>query len=848
MKSLVIVESPAKAKTINKYLGKDFVVKSSIGHIRDLPVNAEQVVKTGTKTSIFDRMGIYPDQDWKANYQVLPGKEKVIAELRKLAKSADSVYLATDLDREGEAIAWHLKELLAKSNSNFQRVIFNEITKKAITAAFATPSTLNEKRIEAQQARRFLDRLVGFMVSPVLWSRVARGLSAGRVQSVALRLIVERERQIQQFMPKEYWRIFADLSFKEAPVQFEVIKEKGKKFVCPDGDSAAHHKHTLTPGPWVITKREKKAATSHPPPPFITSSLQQAGSTLLGFSVRRTMIAAQKLYEAGWITYMRTDSTFISGDAINAVRALISSSFSDGYLPSTPNFYASKAGAQEAHEAIRPSDVTQKEATGVGNDEKKLYQVIWKRFIASQMADAQYENTTLTINIGDYELETKGRVLVFDGYTAVLKRSKDKDQVELPKCQEGDSLHLNTITTNQHFTTPPARYSEASLVKELEKRNIGRPSTYASIISTVQERGYVKLENKRLHAEKIGEIVTDLLSNNFNDLMDYTFTAQMEQKLDQIAEGSLNWKQLLNDFFHDLEARVEQSNTSKERANAPIPTEIVCDKCGRMMQIRFSKNGVFLGCPGYNEKGEAKCTNTMNLFDARDFTPSESENEEALSQMLLQRKRCPICNLSMTPYLIDNKRKLHVCGNSPTCPGHLLEEGNFMVTDNNLSDYTCHKCDHQLELKSGRFGKYFLCSNTECGATRGITKSGKPAPPKMTPIPMPELKCAKAQDHFVLRDGLTGLFLAASSYPKHRETRPVKITELQPHKDALDPKYHFLLSAPLVDEKNNPTIVRFSRKNSEIYVGSITEEGKTTRWSSHYKQGSWNIKPATRKS
>jgi len=838
MKSLVIVESPAKARTINKYLGKDYVVKSSVGHIRDLPVNSDQVIKTGAKISTFDRMGIYPDQDWKANYQVLPGKEKVVKELRQLAKQSDSVYLATDLDREGEAIAWHLKELLEASNHNFRRVIFNEITKKAVTKAFADAGELDGKRVEAQQARRFLDRLVGFMVSPVLWNRVARGLSAGRVQSVAVRLIVEREHEIQQFVPREYWRIFANLAFKGAPLRFELTKERGKKFACGAGADAAAHKRALEAGEWIISEREVKPASSHPPPPFITASLQQAGSTLLGFGVRRTMVAAQKLYESGWITYMRTDSTFISADALDAVRGFIGEGYGNDYLPEKPNFYASKAGAQEAHEAIRPSDISNREAS-LGNDENKLYQLIWKRFVASQMTNARYQNTTLTIAKGDYQLEAKGRVMLFDGFTTLLGRSGDKDQVELPNCKSGDTLELKDIITNQHFTTPPVRYSEASLVKELEKRGIGRPSTYASIISTIQERGYVKLENKRMRAEKIGEIVTDLLNNSFDDLMDYAFTAQMEEKLDEIAAGERDWKGLLDAFFTDLNSRISATDKVERRANAPVPTKVPCIKCDREMQIRFSKTGVFLGCPGYAEKGEAKCSNTLNLIDVSDLPQQEEESGEALSRMLLERKRCPLCNLSMTPYLIDNKRKLHVCGNSPACPGNLLEEGEFVVTNSNLSEYRCHKCDSQLELKSGRFGKFFACSNQECGATRGMMKNGKPAPPKMTPIPMPELKCAKAEDHFVLRDGLTGLFLAASSYPKHRETRPVKVAELLPHREELDSKYHFLLSAPKEDENGNPTIVRYSRKNNQIYVGSETPEGKATKWSCRYSGGRW---------
>lgn len=515
-KSLVIVESPAKAKTINKYLGSDYIVKSSVGHIRDLPTSGSSKVdpkerakaaaktrklspakkaaykKKKAQTQLVNRMGIDPERNWDARYEILPGKEKVVNELRALAKDADSIYLATDLDREGEAIAWHLKEAIGGDESRYRRVVFNEITKKAITEAFEKPGQLDLSRVNAQQARRFLDRVVGFMVSPLLWSKVARGLSAGRVQSVATRLVVDREREIRAFEPEEFWQVFADVTAKAGGLRLEVKRHDGNNFRLGSKEQADKFVAELTDSPYVVSKRDDKPTQSKPSAPFITSTLQQAASTRLGFGVKKTMMMAQRLYEAGYITYMRTDSTNLSADAVGACRDFITGNYGDKYLPDTPISYSSKEGAQEAHEAIRPSEVSTKptQLQKMERDAERLYELIWRQFVACQMVPAQFTSSSLVVTAGNFELRTRGRVMRFDGFMKVLPPQSKKDEdVILPDVKINDELTLVKLDPSQHFTKPSPRYSEASLVKELEKQGIGRPSTYAAIISTIQDRG-----------------------------------------------------------------------------------------------------------------------------------------------------------------------------------------------------------------------------------------------------------------------------------------------------------------------------------------------------------------------
>ncbi len=867
-KTLVIVESPAKAKTINKYLGNQYVVKSSVGHIRDLPTSGSasksdpkerarqaaltrkmspdekaEYKKKKAHQQLIARMGVDPDHDWEAHYEILPGKEKVVEELRKLAKNADEIYLATDLDREGEAIAWHLREAIGGDDSRYRRVVFNEITKKAIQQAFEEPGDLDLNRVNAQQARRFLDRIVGYMLSPLLWEKIARGLSAGRVQSVAVRLIVEREREIRAFIPEEYWEVHADTqTANEAALRLQVSKYEGKAFRPLSADETEAHLSRLRAGNLVVDKREDRPTSSKPSAPFITSTLQQAASTRLSFGVKKTMMLAQRLYEAGYITYMRTDSTNLSVDAVAACREFIQEHYGDDYLPEQPVSYSSKEGAQEAHEAIRPSDValTVEQLKGMEPDAQRLYDLIRRQFMACQMTPARYTSTRVHVHCNGYELTTKGRILRFDGYTRVLPpKGRSDEDVILPDIQQGENLTLVEFEPKQHFTKPAPRYSEASLVKELEKRGIGRPSTYASIISTIQDRGYVEVQGRRFYACKMGDIVTERLNENFSDLMDFSFTARMEQKLDEVAQGDIDWKKLLNDFYQGFTGKLAEAQGDEQgmRPNTPTPTDIACPACGRAMMIRTASTGVFLGCSGYNLPPKERCKSTINLIPGDEVVSVDGDDEEE-SRILRNKHRCKLCDAAMDSYLIDEKRKLHVCGNNPDCSGFEVEEGSFRIKGYDGPSIECDKCGSEMQLKTGRFGKFFGCTNSECKNTRKLLKSGEPAPPKMDPVPMPELQCQKVDDTYVLRDGASGLFLAASKFPKMRETRAPLVKELIPHKDEIDPKYAYLMDAPQQDSEGNPAVIRFSRKTKEQYVMSEVE-GKATGWKAFYRDGRW---------
>lgn len=868
-KSLVIVESPAKAKTINKYLGNQFVVKSSVGHIRDLPTSGgasksdpkerarqaaitrklspeDKIIhrKRKAKVQLISRMGVDPEKDWEAHYEVLPGKEKVVDELKRLAKNADTIYLATDLDREGEAIAWHLREAIGGDDDRYRRVVFNEITEKAIQGAFEAPGQLDMARVNAQQARRFLDRVVGYMVSPLLWEKIARGLSAGRVQSVAARLVVEREREIRAFIPEEYWEIHADtLTNAEEPLRLQVAKRNGENFRPNSEAQTREYLESLQGAAFEVIKREDRPTSSKPSAPFITSTLQQAASTRLSFGVKKTMMLAQRLYEAGYITYMRTDSTNLSADAVAACRDYVLKNYGDEYLPENPNRYSSKEGAQEAHEAIRPSDmaVLATDLKGMDRDAERLYDLIRRQFIACQMTPAKYTSSRIQVKAAEFELTTKGRILRFDGYTRVMppKGGKGDEDLLLPDVNGGDVLNLQQLDPRQHFTKPTARFTEASLVKELEKRGIGRPSTYASIISTIQDRGYVEVQNRRFYARKMGDIVTERLIENFTDLMDYSFTARMEESLDDVAMGEEDWKDLLNRFYGEFQTTLEtaQGEEGGMRPNTPTETSIDCPECGRKMMIRTGSTGVFLGCSGYALPPKERCKATINLVSGDEVVSVDGDDEEE-SRILRNKHRCKLCDSAMDSYLIDEKRKLHVCGNNPDCTGFEVESGEYRIKGYDGPSIECDKCSAEMQLKTGRFGKFFGCTNAECKNTRKLLKSGEAAPPKMDPVAMPELQCEKVEDTYVLRDGASGLFLAASQFPKNRETRAPKVAEILPHQAEIDAKYTFLFSAPTHDPDDNPSVIRYSRKTKEQYV--MTElEGKATGWKAFFVDGKW---------
>ncbi|HEA54146.1 hypothetical protein LCGC14_0845130 [marine sediment metagenome] len=872
-KSLVIVESPAKAKTINKYLGSDFIVKSSVGHIRDLPVSgngsqsdpkerARQAAitrklspedkiahkKRKAREQLVARMGVDPDQDWSARYEILPGKEKVVSELKRLAKNADHIYLATDLDREGEAIAWHLQQTIGGEPEKYRRVVFNEITKRAIQEAFKDPGSLDTNRVNAQQARRFLDRVVGYMVSPLLWAKLARGLSAGRVQSVAVRLIAEREREIRIFVPEEYWQLFAGLGAKASaqPVRFEVTRYNDKPYRPVNEQQSVEHVKRLESGSFEVSKREDKPTRSRSGPPFITSTLQQAASNRMGFSVKKTMMLAQRLYEAGYITYMRTDSTNLSQDAVSGCRDYIQEQFGERYLPEEPKLYGSKEGAQEAHEAIRPTEATRQATaiSGLEKDAEKLYDLIWRQFVACQMSDAEFLSTSIAVANGDYELRTRGRIIKFDGFLKVAPQSAKKEEdIALPDIKVGEVLSLEKLDPTQHFTKPAPRYTEASLVKELEKQGIGRPSTYASIISTIQDRGYVRLQNRRFYAEKMGEIVTDRLCESFSNLMDFDFTAKMEGDLDHIAEGDVEWKKVLNDFYAHFRQQLESAEAADDeggmRPNDPTETTIPCPTCSRNMQIRVASTGVFLGCSGYSLPPKERCKTTINLVSGDEVVSADDDVEgEGETRLLRKKRRCPKCSTAMDSYLVDEAHKLHVCGNNPDCSGYEVEEGTFRIKGYDGPTLECDKCGSEMQLKTGRFGKYFGCMSDTCKNTRKLLKSGEPAPPKMDPVPMPELQCQKVDDTYVLRDGASGMFLAASKFPKNRETRPPLVMEIKPHRKEIDPKHNYLMEAPERDPSGNPAVIRYSRKTKEQYVMS-EKDGKATGWSAWYVDGKW---------
>ena len=863
-KTLVIVESPSKAKTISKYLGSDYIVKSSVGHIRDLPKGKSKtpvqrntipkdlpedekrlLKKINERKRLVRRMGIDPDNGWAANYEIIPEKEKVIKELKAAAKSVDNIYLATDLDREGEAIAWHLREALGADKFNYSRVRFNQITKDAILKSFEDPKEIDINLVDAQQARRFLDRVVGFELSPLLWAKVARNLSAGRVQSVALRLLVEREHSIQKFKPEEFWEVSFTAADKEnAIISFNLNRKKSDLLL--QSVEAQKIAELISTSELSIAEVTQKPVKSKPKAPFITSTLQQAASTKLGFNVKRTMRTAQKLYENGLITYMRTDAPALSAESIADARMYIETNLGDKYLTNAPRIYSSSENAQEAHEAVRPTNAATKSDSllSASDEEKKLYELIWQQFIGSQLPDAEYLATNAKINLDEYIFSATGREVVFDGYTRVVKsKSDDPDSLILPSLQNGQVLMLNELDNKQKYTKPPARFSEAALVKELEKKGIGRPSTYANIISTIQDRGYVEVENRRFFVKKIGMIVSDRLVSCFDDIMDYSFTANFENQLDRVANGELKWKEVLDSYYAAFQE--DLSNAMDEETgmlpNLPTLTNINCPDCKKnKLTIRNASNGVFLGCAGYSLPDDEQCKKTLNLISG-DEAVSIDDQEEA--QNLITKHRCSKCDLSMDNYLLDENHKLHVCSNNPDCDGFEVEEGAFKIKGYDGPTLSCHKCGSEMQLKTGRFGKYFGCMNDNCGTTRALQRNGEPKPIVMEPI-VTEIPCEKFEDFYLLRDSMKGLFLAASKYPKNRETRAPSSKEflLAVSQDALveackyleDPMKHLhLLKAPKKDGQGNSYIIRYNKLEDTHYLASEKDGKKTGNTATH---------------
>ena len=596
-KSVLIVESPAKGKTIESYLGKGYKVVASFGHVRDLPKS---------------KLGIDVEHDFEPQYMVPRGSATKIKQLKKATEGADIIYLATDLDREGEAIAWHLANILElKPEQEMKRITFAEITKPALEYAVAHPRDINQDLVDAQQARRVLDRLVGYSLSPILWKKVRYGLSAGRVQSVALKFITDREKDIEAFQSEEYWSIEVDLKAKNGDLTAKLLEVNAQKAEIHNQSENDALVQALEAAEYVVKDEEKKPVKRNPVAPFTTSTLQQDGYRRLGFATRRTMRAAQGLYEAGLISYMRTDSVTISKDAIKAIRETITQDLGKEYIPASPRIFKTKSrGAQEAHEAIRPTNpgLHPDELSGRSSDEERLYRLIWQRTLASQMTEAQFEQTRIDILADkDYLLRTSGRVVVFDGFTRIYPLQKNDDTPLLPRVAAGEKLTKHEIRGEQHFTQPPARYSEATLVKKLEEAGVGRPSTYAPTIATIISRGYVLSEDKRLVPQPVGMIVSDLLAENFDFVTEPEFTADMEDKLDDVADGKADWKPVIREFYEPMHKLIEKKQESIPRAEIPvIMTDEICELCGKPMVIKSGRFGQFLACSGWPDCKNAK--------------------------------------------------------------------------------------------------------------------------------------------------------------------------------------------------------------------------------------------------
>ena len=700
MSKLVIVESPAKAKTIGKYLGPDYTVKASMGHLRDLP----------RKT-----MGVDLEHDFKPEYIPIEGKDKLISELRKAAKESEFVFLATDPDREGEAISWHIKELFKLKDSNSKRVTFNEITKNAVRYGIDHPRDIDIDLVDAQQARRILDRIVGYRLSPFLWRKVKRGLSAGRVQSVATRLVVDREKEIRAFVPEEYWTIDAKLQTAEGGKfaarfygdrsgKVELKNEEQTKAIM-----AAVEGSTFTVGSIKRGKKKKSA-----PAPFITSTLQQEASRKLNMTPRRTMSVAQELYEGvdvegigttGLITYMRTDSVRLADEATGAAAAFIRGRYGEEYYPGKPRVFKTKGAAQDAHEAIRPVNVAllPDEIKGsLSVDQYKLYKLIWSRFVACQMSDAIYDTISSDILCGDYVFRASGHTVAFAGFTAVYEEgTDDADKGEagkpLPVFNERDVLRAEAVEPSQHFTQPPARYTEASLIRTMEEKGIGRPSTYAPTIATILDRSYVVKENKSLRPTPLGEGVTGLLVDKFKSVADYEFTANMEHKLDEVEAGKLNYLSLLHDFYGDFEGALEQAEKDLDKQRIKIEdevTDVICEKCGRNMVIKIGRFGKFLACPGFPE-----CTNTKAI----------TEDTGAA---------CPVCGAKVVKKKSARGYVYYSCDTFPKC--------QFMTWDKPLKT-KCPTCDSSLFRHTDRDSKEVrdVCLREGCGYSE-LVKEGLP--------------------------------------------------------------------------------------------------------------------------
>jgi len=751
--SLVIVESPKKAKSINKFLGSKYIVKASMGHVRDLPKR---------------KLGLDVAHGYEPSYEVVPTKKDTITELKRDAARAGMVYLATDPDREGEAIAWHLQQALELPDERIRRVTFHEITERAVRDAFNHVGPINMDMVNAQQARRFLDRFVGYQLSPLLWKKVARNLSAGRVQSVAVRLIVDRELEIRAFVSEEYWKITANVSpagstaederFDAALTEFE-----GKKFEAKNETDAHRIRDVLASEPYVVSKVEETEKLDRADPPFKTSTLQQQAAIRLRFSGKKTMKVAQELYEGidvdgsgpvGLITYMRTDSLRVSEEALTGVRDLIKSEYGERYLPAKPNRYAAGKNAQEAHEAIRPTDLSltpEKVRGHLNHDQFRLYQFIYLRFLASQMTPAVFTVTDVAITAGPGLFKAQGKILRFDGHRKIWPPGGKQDDALLPPVTVGQTLDLQSLNATQHFTQPPPRYSEATLIKALEKENIGRPSTYAPIIQTIQDRLYVEHKERKFFATELGIAVTGVLVKHFPKILDLKFTARMEDELDEVATAKEEMVKVLDEFYHPFQEALKTAETQMERVQ--IMTNETCHVCGAPMVIKFGRTGEFLGCSKYPE-----CKATR----PKDGPPRAEAVETAHA--------CPKCG---KPLLIrENKKgeKFLSCSGYPECKESfdIDAEGN-PVRKLVETEYKCEKCGQPLALRQGKRGPFLGCTGyPKCRNIVAVDAEGKPLPTIKI-----DKTCEKCGKPFAVRQGKRGPFLGCTGYPKCRNAVPI---------------------------------------------------------------------------
>jgi DNA topoisomerase-1 len=710
-KSLVVVESPAKAKTINKYLGREYKVLASMGHVRDLPKS---------------KLGVDIEEGFEPQYEPIAARKKVIAELKSAAKDATDIYIATDPDREGEAIGWHLAEELGTKKKKIHRLMFNEITKRAVQEALKHPGNIDQRMVDAQQARRVLDRLVGYKISPLLWDKVRRGLSAGRVQSVALKLICDREQEIAKFVPEEYWHLFATLAGSQPP-EFEakLVKRRGETIKVSSEEQSQQVLRDLEGATYTVSSVATKERKRNAAPPFITSKLQQASR----FPVKRTMQIAQQLYEGielpglgvegpiGLITYMRTDSTRVSDDALGAVREHIGATFGSEYVPDKPNYFRAQADAQDAHEAIRPTSMEyepEKIRAFLTAEQYSLYRLIWNRFVASQMPPATFDETTVDVTTGDYLFRVKGTVPKFAGWQAAYglpasaedrpEAEKDKDEDEspsgvLPALAEGDRLELRALRPEQKFTQPPPRFTEATLVKELEENGIGRPSTYASIIGVLQDRDYANKVEGRFKPTALGMIITDLLIKSFDDILDVEYTRNLEEDLDRIEQGKADYEGTLTSFYKKFKKDLVKAGKEMQNLKEGIRTEEVCDRCGKNMVIKVGKFGPFVACSGYPD-----CTNTRELEKSEANVESEDAQEET----------CENCG---KPMVVKRGRfgQFLACTGYPECrtTRKLIstQGGMKAAKPDQILDEKCPKCESNLVIKQGRFGEFTACTN-----------------------------------------------------------------------------------------------------------------------------------------